>query len=76
VALFAGKHKLATQIMEDGQSLYKGEKVMKWFRFGYTFFEKARVGYDFARHVEDVYTLRIDFIGIDEGKYLLRRLVI
>jgi len=35
--------------MEARHILGKSKRVMKWLRPGYTFFKKARVGYDLAR---------------------------
>jgi hypothetical protein len=34
--------------MEEKKGQGKGKRVMIWLRFGYTFFKKARVGYDLA----------------------------
>ena len=42
--------------MEERYSLYKGKRVVKWLRFGYTFFKKARIGYDLAWNDEDMLT--------------------
>jgi hypothetical protein len=35
--------------MEARHILGKSKRVMMWLRSGYTFFKKARVGYDLAR---------------------------
>ena len=35
-------------------SLYKGKRVVIWLRCGYTFSQKARVGYDLAWNDEDL----------------------
>jgi hypothetical protein len=43
------KKNVTRPIIESLQSEGKGKRVMNWLRIGYTFPQKARVGYDFAK---------------------------
>ena len=48
------KDHIPGRIMEENWATGKSKLVVKWLRFGCTFLEKARVGYDFAQNDGDL----------------------